>query len=89
KFCSDLFFRHQICFCSGRTLKPVCAGLSPSTDITVVLAPGVIMDVYCSNNILQARRAVEQLRIETELQRMKLQSSLLHTARNRRGQIHS
>ncbi|XP_055050789.1 GGL domain-containing protein [Triplophysa rosa] len=34
-----------------------------------------MMDVYCSNNILQARRTVEQLRLETELQRIKISAA--------------
>ncbi|XP_016425463.1 GGL domain-containing protein [Sinocyclocheilus rhinocerous] len=34
-----------------------------------------VMDVYCSNNVLQARRAVEQLRLETELQRIKISAA--------------
>ncbi len=33
------------------------------------------MDVYCSNNVLQARRAVEQLRLETALQRVKVRQN--------------
>uniref|UniRef100_A0A8C1VV47 Guanine nucleotide-binding protein subunit gamma n=1 Tax=Cyprinus carpio TaxID=7962 RepID=A0A8C1VV47_CYPCA len=34
-----------------------------------------VMDVYCSNNVLQARKAVEQLRLETELQRIKISAA--------------
>ncbi|NP_001315022.1 GGL domain-containing protein [Danio rerio] len=52
-------------------LKPEHLSSTPQTKCA--LEP--VMDVYCSNNVLQARRAVEQLRMETELQRIKISAA--------------